>query len=96
MTSPIKRRKIHLASDERWAEYDISDFLKQARLEYRVSQAEVAKRLNMNHVTIGGWENNTAWPATLARLGKWCGCFGLEVELAIKEKGGPIVYSRKL
>ncbi len=94
MTS--KRTKIHLASDERWIEYEIAHLLTAARYREKLSLKQVAKRLNMNHVTVWGWENNTAFPATLARLGLWCGCYGFDVELTIKERGGPIVYTRKL
>ncbi len=94
MTS--KRTKIHLASDERWIEYEIAHFLRQARIRDRVSQVEVAKRLNMNHVSVWGWENATNFPATLARFGLWCGALGFDCELTIKERGGPIVYTRKL
>lgn len=84
------------ASDERWIEYDIAAFLRKARLADGVSQVQVALKLELNHVTVWGWENDVSWPGTLARFGRWCGCYGLEVEVVIKERGGPIVYSRKL
>ncbi len=92
----VKRRKIHRASDERWIEYEIAHLLTAARYREKLTLKQVAKRLDMNFVTVWGWENNTAFPATLARLGIWCGALGFDVELTIKERGGAIVYTRKL
>lgn len=84
------------ASDERWIEYEIGHLLKQVRLEAGLSLEHVSERIEMDHVSVYGWEKGIYFPATLARFGLWCGVFRLKADLVIKKKDKSVLYSREL
>ncbi len=84
------------ASDERWIEYEIGDLLRQVRLEEDISLKHVARALEMDHVSIYGWEKGIYFPATLARLGLWSGALKVTSNLIMKKRNGSVLYSREL
>ena len=85
------------ASDERHIEYDIGYLLRQERLGLGLGLRRMGDRLGMNYVSIHGWEVGANFPATLARLGSWCGLYELTVNLTItRRKDGTVLYSREL
>ena len=45
---------------------DFSKFVRSVRKDLKLSQAELAKALNVNFTTINRWENNHVAPSNLA------------------------------
>ena len=45
---------------------DFPEFVKKVRKDLKVSQADLAKALNVNFTTINRWENNRVAPSNLA------------------------------
>jgi len=45
---------------------EFSEFVKKVRKDLKVSQADLAKALNVNFTTINRWENNRVVPSNLA------------------------------
>ena len=45
---------------------EFSEFVKKVRNDLKVSQADLAKALNVNFTTINRWENNRVVPSNLA------------------------------
>ena len=45
---------------------DFPEFVKKVRKDLKVSQADLAKALNVNFTTINRWENNHVVPSNLA------------------------------
>ena len=86
----------HGLGDERWIEYEIAELLHRARDTKCVSLSQVAEMINMNLVAIHCWEHGKSWPATLSRLGNWCRAYGLVINLSIRKRGGPVIYSKDL
>ncbi len=84
------------ASDERFIEYEIGYLLLQERNRLKMGLKAVAPKIEMNFVSIYGWEIGRNFPATLARLGRWCGAYDLVAELTIRRKDGSVIYSKEL
>ena len=45
---------------------EFSEFVKKVRKDLKVSQADLAKALDVNFTTINRWENNRVAPSNLA------------------------------
>ena len=45
---------------------DFPEYVKKVRKDLKVSQADLAKALNVNFTTISRWENNHVVPSNLA------------------------------
>jgi transcriptional regulator with XRE-family HTH domain len=63
--------------------------LKQERLQARMTQAQVARRLALSKYAMQGREEGKYEPASLADLDRWAALFGLQVALVPIDAGQP-------
>jgi transcriptional regulator with XRE-family HTH domain len=60
---------------------DVGQTLQQARLQARLSQAQVAERAGLSRVTLSRMEGAAKGDMSVAALLKLCGVLGLELQM---------------
>lgn len=63
--------------------------LKAARVNVGYTQKEAAKELGVSNVTLGNWENGTAFP-DIQQVGKLCELYGVSYDNIIFLPNNPL------